>query len=44
MSSYILCVVAIAALALGPILAECRPTFAQARASAPPTLPCGNHR
>jgi len=35
MSSYILCVVAISALALGPILAECRPTFAQARASAP---------
>ena len=35
MSSYILCVVAIAALALDPILAECRPTFAQAGASPP---------
>ena len=35
MKSYALRLVAIAALASGPMLAECRPTFAQARASAP---------
>ena len=34
MKSYALRVIAIAALASGPILAECRPAFAQARASA----------
>jgi peptidoglycan-associated lipoprotein len=38
MGSYILRVVALAALALGPILVECRPTFAQAGASAPADL------
>jgi peptidoglycan-associated lipoprotein len=36
MKSYALRLVAIAALASGPMLAECRPTFAQARASALP--------
>src|SRR4029453_11876748 len=35
MNGYALRLVAIAALASGPMLAECRPTFAQARASAP---------